>query len=68
MKSSDFIQVNFNVFVCDIEGGYFEKGGTSVIINLQNPNKLFIDGPGLKFEQEIKCFTDGLNVANQHIK
>lgn len=62
LTRNDFAQINSSVWVHDIDGGFF-KGGTSVIINLQNSNKLLID----KKEWPISTFDEGLKIANKYL-
>lgn len=65
LTPKDFKPVNFGVIPHEIDGGFLE-GGTSVILNCQNSNKLFIDGPGVRFETPISDFDDGIGKANKY--
>ena len=62
LKRSDFVRVNFSVWAVNICGGFL-RDGITVIINLQNSHKVFIDGPGIKFEHGISSFDEGLEIA-----
>lgn len=66
LTSQNFERINFFVWLAEIDGGFYH-GGTSVIVNLQNSNKLFIKGPGdTKKEWPIKSFDEGLRLANKY--
>lgn len=67
MESADFKRVNFSVWVYDIDGGFF-NGGTSVTINLQNSNMLFIDKGNDRRSWPISTFEEGLNLARESFK
>jgi|GEM_PF-5288796 len=62
----DFERVNFRVICHDIDGGFFD-GGTSVIINLQNSNKLFIDKGSDRKAWTISSIDEGLGLANEYL-
>ena len=66
LSADNFYQVNFSVWCCDIDGGFF-KGGISVVINLQNSNKVFIHKGADRREWDISSFDEGLEIANQHL-
>lgn len=66
LSAGDFSPVNFDVWICDIDGGFFH-GGTSVIINLQNSNKVFIDKGDDRKEWPISTFDEGLKIANDYL-
>ena len=66
LKREDFTSINFGVSCHDIGGGFF-NGGTSVIINLQNSNKLFIDKGRDSKQWPITSFEEGLKLANEYL-
>ena len=64
--SDDFNRISLRVWYCDLAGG-FHRGGTSVIINLQNSKRLFIDCGNDSRSWPIKTFDEGLDLANKHL-
>jgi hypothetical protein len=66
LTKHDFDRVNFAVHVCDIDGGFF-NGGTSVVINRQNSDKLFIDNSTERKEWDISSFDEALKIANEYL-
>ena len=66
LTMSDFTVSNFWVWTAEINGGFY-NGGTSIIINLQNSNKLFIYCGDRRDEWPISSFDEGLKLANENL-
>lgn len=66
LEVGDFTRINFSVWVHDIDGGFL-KGGTTVVISLQNSNKLFIDKANDRRQWWISNFDQGLSLANEKL-
>lgn len=66
LQKEDFTKINFWVWFHNIDGGFL-KGGTTVVINLQNNNKLFIDKGNDRRQWWISDFDQGLSLANEKL-
>lgn len=62
----DFELTNIKVWCCDIDGGFYH-GGISVIINLQNSNKVLVNQGSNRNSWPISSFQEGVDMANEFL-